>query len=113
MHPFPDWKSILPEAVAPLPLAQDPDFLASSPTTVRAVFLRLDELSLALPLRADPLAAVAVHVDVLRIESACSFSLPTLSLHARRIEIEPGASLTLAPTPDTGAACRLAIWADE
>ncbi len=80
---------------------------------MRACFFRLDDIVPALASREQPTAPLAVFVDVLRIDTALSFDLSALSLHARRIEVRAAASLSIQSTDDAAPACRLDIRADE
>ena len=113
MQSFPDWPQLLPQADAPLPIGDDPDFRWTQPSRVRACFFRLDDIVPALAAREQAGAPLAVHVDVLRIDAALCFALTALTLHARRIEVRAGASLTLC-SPDAAApGCSLDIHADE
>lgn len=113
MKAFPDWTSLLPDAGAPLPIADDPDFLWSQPSTVRMGFLRLGEVAAAALGREAPGAALAVYADVLRIEEATTFRVSSLRLHARRIEVAAGARIDLAATEGADLSCRLDVHADE
>jgi hypothetical protein len=113
MTEFPNWTSVLPEAGAPLPIADDPDFLWSQPSTLRAGFLRLGEAAAAALRREAPGAAMAVFADVLRIDEATSFRVRGLRLHARRIEIAAGARIALFAADGPDPSCRLDVHADE
>lgn len=113
MSEFPDWTSLLPDAGAPLPIADDPDFLWSQPSTLRAGFLRLGEVATAAPRREAPGAALAVFADVLRIDEATAFRVSGLRLHARRIEVAAGARIALSAADGADPSCRLDVHADE
>jgi hypothetical protein len=113
MPAFPDWPSILPDSQAPLPLAQDPDFLWSQPSKARACFVRLADVVAAFAARQAPGAEAAVFADVLRIEGRLNLAVTALTLHARRIEVAAGASLQLKSPDPAQAACRLEIHAQE
>lgn len=113
MKVFPDWTSLLPDTGAPLPVADDPDFLWSQPSTLRAGFLPLAEAEAAALQRETPGAALAVFADVLRIDKATTFRLAGLRLHARRIEVASGARIELSAAGDADLSCRLDIHADE
>ncbi len=113
MSAFSDWPSVLPQADAPLAIGDDPDFRWTTPSLVRACYCRLDDVLPALDAREQPDAPLAVHVDVMRIESALSFRLSSLTLHARRVEIGAAASLAMRSASEPARACRLSIHADE
>ena len=113
MQDFPDWSTVLPDAGAPLPIGQDPDFLWLQPSTVRAVYLRLDEVVAALGAREAPGAALAVFADVLRIEGSLLLRIAGLSLHARRIEVGAGASLDLGAADAADPTSRLELHGAE
>lgn len=113
MGSFPDWTSILPASGGLLPLADDPDFHWSRPSIVRGFFLRLEELDEVLPTREYPTDAVAVYVDVLRIEGALSFRLPAVTLHARRIEVGANATLGIQSPDNSDPGCCIEIYADQ
>jgi hypothetical protein len=113
MNDWPDWASILPDDGAPLPLDQDPDFLGAPEPCVRGAFVRLDGLPAALARRQQPQAPVAVHADVLRIESPLVFEVRALTVQARRIELGPQAALVLRAPAGSDPACRLSMRADE
>jgi uncharacterized membrane protein len=113
MPAFPDWTSILPDSEAPLPLAQDPDFLWSQPSTARGCFIRLADVVPALAARQAPGADAAVYADVLRIEGSLALALTGLTLHARRIEVAADATLQLQSPDPAHPAFRLDVHARD
>lgn len=111
---FPAWSDRFPPTRVLVPLAEDRAFTTLTPGIVRGLFVVLDEVLALLAQRVAPDAALAIHADVLRIQAPARLTLGALDIHARRIEVAAGASLSLVtPTQDEPLDCRLALQAEE
>lgn len=93
---FTDWARIFDIGQALVPLHEDAEFLQARPSTVRGLFVDLAEVAACLRRREEPGAPLLLQADVVRIATRVVLPIRSLTLHARRIEVAPGASIVLA-----------------